>query len=56
LGCYTHQTIMENDDIRKILKSLVNINNANEIKPIGSTIDLKLKQLLYKYSKLNKIY
>lgn len=53
-GCYTHQTIMENDEIKKILKSLVNINNVSEIKPAGLIIDLKLKQLLYKYTKLNK--
>ena len=54
LGCYTHQTIMENDEIIKLSKSLTNISGVNEIKSTGLVIDLKLKQLLYKYEKLNK--
>ncbi|MBQ7749209.1 hypothetical protein IJR75_01195 [bacterium] len=54
LGCYTHQTIMENDEIIKLSKSLINISGINEIKSTGLIIDLKLKQLLYKYEKLNK--
>lgn len=53
-GCYTHETIMENDEIKKIRKSIEDNKNAN-VKHTGVWIDHKLRALVADYLKLKAV-
>ena len=52
LGCYTHETIGQDDEIKKIRKAVCDCPTVNDIKQTGLPIQHKLQVLVYKWSKL----